>query len=175
MNCLAAFPAGWIVPHQDHSSISKELLMKRTIFIAFVLVVSQPLLVGAGVLVKWVIECGDGACASTVRANSPFGSPQDMLLTMLAVAAPYLLAVLVAAVTWLLTSRTAAQPAEPFPASSPGLAVDHSLAGETREGQGRRRIAAAFPSATTNGSGPAARASRPLAHLRAQHAGSSRK
>jgi hypothetical protein len=149
--------------------------VKRAILIVVLLVASQPLLVGASVVVKWVVECSGGACASTVRANSPFGSPRDMLLTMLAVAVPYLLAELVAAVTWLLTSRTAAQPAEPFPASSPGLAFDHSLAGGTRERQGRRRIAAAFPSVATNDSVPAARASRPLAHLRAQHVGSSRK
>jgi len=149
--------------------------VKRAILIVVLFVTSQLLLLGAAVYAKWVVECKGGACAGTVRANSPFGPPGDALLTALAIAAPYLLAVLVAAVTWLLTSRTAAQPTEPFPASSPGLAVDHSLAGGTRERQGRRRNAAAFPSAATNGSVPAARASRPLAHLRAQQAGSSRK
>ena len=44
--------------------------MKRTILI-FLLVVSQPLLMGVGVLTKWAIECGSGACVGTVRANSP--------------------------------------------------------------------------------------------------------
>jgi len=141
---------------------------------AFLLVVSQPLLIGVGVLAKWAIECGGGTCAGTVWATSPFGAPRDVLLTALAVALPYLLVVFVAAVAWLLTGRTAAQPAEPFPASSLGLTVDHSLAGGTREGQGRRRIAAAFAPAI-NGSVPTAGASPPLAHLRAQHAGSSRK
>ena len=93
--------------------------MKRTILIAFLLVVSQPLLIGVGVLAKWAIECGGGACAGTVRANSPFGAPRDVLLTGLAAALPYLLVVFVAAVAWLLVGRTLTQPApEPVPASS---------------------------------------------------------
>jgi hypothetical protein len=93
--------------------------MKRTVLIAALLVASQQLLLGAAVYAKWVIDCGGGACAGTVRANSPFGPPRDALLTALAIAAPYLLIVLVAAVTWLLTSRTASQPAaESFSASS---------------------------------------------------------
>ena len=152
--------------------------MKRTILIAILLVAVQPLLVGASILTKWAIECAGGACAGTVRASSPFGPPRDMLLTVLAVAAPYLLAVLIAAVMWLLTtltSRAATQPvAELLPASSARLAVDHALAGGTRERQGRQRIAAA-PSSATSGSFPTAGPSRPLAHLGAQHAGSSRK
>jgi hypothetical protein len=102
--------------------------MKRTILMAFLLVASQPLLLGAGVLARWGIECGGGACAGTAYATSPFGPPRDVLLTALAVVAPYLLAVLVAGVTWLLTSRTAAQPAaEPFPASSALQAVNYTL------------------------------------------------
>jgi len=85
----------------------------------FLLVASQPLLVGSGILTKRTIECAGGACAGTVRASSPFGPPRDMLLTVQAVTAHYLLIVLVAAVTWLLTSRTASQSdAEPFSASS---------------------------------------------------------
>jgi hypothetical protein len=152
--------------------------MKRPILIAFLLAASQPLLVGGGILTKWTIECAGGACAGTVRASSPFGPPRDMLLTVLAVTAPYLLAVLVAAVMWLLTtltSQAATQPvAELSPASSARLAVDHALAGGTRERQGRQRIAAA-PSSATSGSFPTAGPSRPLAHLGAQHAGSSRK
>jgi hypothetical protein len=152
--------------------------MKRPILIAFLLAASQPLLVGGGILTKWTIECAGGACAGTVRASSPFGPPRDMLLTVLAVTAPYLLAVLVTAVMWLLTtltSQAATQPvAELSPASSARLAVDHALAGGTRERQGRQRIAAA-PSSATNGSVPTAGASRPLAQLGAQHAGSSRK
>jgi hypothetical protein len=153
--------------------------MKRPILIAFLLAASQPLLVGGGILTKWTIECAGGACAGTVRASSPFGPPRDMLLTVLAVTAPYLLAVLVTAVMWLLTtltSQAATQPvAELSPASSARLAVDHALAGGTRERQGLQRIAAAFPYAATNGSVPTAGASRPLAQLGAQHAGSLRK
>jgi hypothetical protein len=101
-----------------------------------------------------------------------------MLLTVLAVTAPYLLAVLVAAVMWLLTTLTSQAATQPVaklsPASSARLAVDHALAGGTRERQGRQRIAAA-PSSATSGSFPTAGPSRPLAHLGAQHAGSSRK
>ena len=93
--------------------------MKRTVLIAALLVASQQLLLGAAVYAKWVIDCGGGACAGTVRADSPFGPSRDALLTALAIAAPYLLIVLVAAMTWLLTSRTASQlAAEPFSASS---------------------------------------------------------
>ena len=85
--------------------------MKRAIVIASLLVASQPLLIGVGILTKWVIECGGGACAGTVYAASPFGHPRDALLTALAVAAPNLLAALVAAVMWLLVDHTATQPA----------------------------------------------------------------
>jgi hypothetical protein len=99
--------------------------VKRTILIAFLFVVSQPLLIGAGVLVRWLIDCGGGACAGTVRAASPFDSPRDVLLTGLAAAAPYLLVVFVAAVAWLLAGRTLAQPAaEPVPASSSIQPID---------------------------------------------------
>ena len=66
------------------------------------LVASQPLLIGIGVLTKWAPACGGGACTGTVEATF---SPRDALLTALAAAAPYLLAVLVAAVTMPLTSR----------------------------------------------------------------------
>ncbi len=76
-----------------------------------VLLASQPLLIVTGLLVKWAMACG-GACAAT-----PFGSPRDIILTALAAAAPYLLALLVAAVTWLLASQRDAQPVvEPSPA-----------------------------------------------------------
>jgi hypothetical protein len=99
--------------------------VKRTILIAFLFVASQPLLIGVGVLAKWAIECGGGACAGTIRATSPFGSPRDVLLTGLAAALPYLLVVFVAAVAWLLAGRTLTQPApEPVPASSAIQAVD---------------------------------------------------
>ena len=91
--------------------------MKRAILIVSLLVASQPLLIGAGVLAKWTVECGGGACAGTVHAASPFGTPRDVILTALAAAAPYLLVVLVAAGTWLLAGRGAAQSAgSPFPA-----------------------------------------------------------
>ena len=93
--------------------------MKRTVLIAALLVALQQLLLGAAIYAKWVIDCGGGACAGTVRADSPFGPPRDALLTALAIAAPYLLIMLIAAATWLLTSRTASQPAaESFSASS---------------------------------------------------------
>ena len=45
--------------------------MKRTILIFALLVASQPLLMGVGVLTKWAIECGGGACVGTARAASP--------------------------------------------------------------------------------------------------------
>jgi hypothetical protein len=115
--------------------------VKRTILILFLLVVSQPLLIGAGVLARWLIDCGSGACAGTVRAYSPFGSPRDVLLTALAAAAPYLLAVLVAAVTWLLAGRTLSQPAAgPVAASSLVQAVDRPAIGNSfpSVGNGRR-------------------------------------
>ena len=119
--------------------------MKRTILIACLLVAAQPLLLGAGVLARWAVDCG-GACAGTVRAISPFGSPRDALLTALAAAAPYLLAVLVAAVTWLLAGRAAAQPAaEPLPAPPDPQAGDRERAGGARERQGPRWTAAASP------------------------------
>lgn len=99
--------------------------MKRTILITALFVASQPLLVSAGVLVRWVIDCGDGACAGTVRANSPFDSPRDMLLTALAAALPYLLVMFVAVVAWLLAGQMLTQPAaEPVPALSAIRAVD---------------------------------------------------
>ena len=99
--------------------------MKRTILIAFLFIASQPLLIGAGVLAKWAIECGGGACAGTVRATSPFSAPRDVLLTGLAVALPYLLVVFVAAVAWLLAGRTLMQPAvETVPPSSAIQAID---------------------------------------------------
>jgi hypothetical protein len=99
--------------------------VKRTILIVFLLVVSQPLLIGTGVLARWLIDCGSDACAGTVRATSPFGSPRDALLTALAAALPYLLVVFVAAVAWLLAGRTLTQPADaPVPASSAIQAVD---------------------------------------------------
>ncbi|MGH2615507.1 MAG: hypothetical protein ACRDJC_09735 [Thermomicrobiales bacterium] len=81
------------------------------------LVASHLLLLGALVLGRWVIDCGGGACAGTVRAASPFTPPRDVILTALAIAAPYLLAALVVAVTWFVTGRAAARPAAtPVPA-----------------------------------------------------------
>jgi hypothetical protein len=107
------------------SRLKKEHLVKRIILTAFLFIASQPLLIGAGVLAKWAIECGGGACVGTVRATSPFGMPRDVLLTGLAVVMPYLLVVFVAAVAWLLAGRTLTQPAaEPVPASSAIRAVD---------------------------------------------------
>ena len=128
--------------------------MKRTILIAFLFVVSQPLLIGVAVLAKWAIECGGGACTGTVRATSPFGAPRDVLLTALAVALPYLLVVFVAAVAWLLTGRTLTQPAaEPVPASSAIQLVDRPA---------------------IRGSIPTVRAGRTLDHLGAPLNGKSR-
>jgi hypothetical protein len=75
------------------------------------LVTSQLLLLGGIVLARWVVECGGGACAGTVRAASLLSSPRDVILTALVVAAPYLLAALVAAVTWLVTDFRVSQPA----------------------------------------------------------------
>jgi hypothetical protein len=75
------------------------------------LVVSQLLLIGTGVLARWLIDCGSDACAGTARAYSPFGSPRDVLLTARAAALPYLLAVFAAAVAWLLAGRAVARPA----------------------------------------------------------------
>lgn len=99
--------------------------MKRTLLIAFLFVVSQPLLTGVGVLARWVIECGGGDCAGTVRATSPFGAPRDVLLTALAVAMPYLLVVFGATVAWLLAGRTLTQPAvKSVPVSYAIQAVD---------------------------------------------------
>jgi hypothetical protein len=107
------------------SRLKKEYLVKRIILTAFLFVASQPLLIGTVVFVRWLIDCGGGACAGTVRTNSPFGSPRDVLLTALAAAVPYLLVVFVAAVAWLLAGRTLTQPAaEPVPASSAIQAVD---------------------------------------------------
>ena len=107
------------------SRLKKEHPVKRTILIAFLFVVLQPLLTGAGILAKWALECGGGACAGTVRATSPFGAPRDVLLTALAVAMPYLLVVFIAAVAWLLAGRTLTQPAvETVPTSSAIQAVD---------------------------------------------------
>ena len=120
--------------------------MKRAILITSLLVASQPLLIGAGVLTRWAIECGGDTCAGTVRANSPFGPPRDLLLTALAVSAPFLLAVLVAAVTWLLVGRTAAQPAaEPFPAASDPQGMARELVGEVRGRPLRRWTTASTP------------------------------
>jgi hypothetical protein len=113
--------------------------VKRAIVIASLLLASQPLLVGVGVLTKWVVECGGGACAGTVYAASPFGPPRDALLTAVAVAAPYLLAVLVAAVMWLLVDQTAAEPER----AAPDLqAMTRERGGEVRARPGRRWTAA---------------------------------
>jgi hypothetical protein len=131
--------------------------VKRTILIAFLLVVSQLLLIGTGVLARWLIDCGSDACAGTARAYSPFGSPRDVLLTALAAALPYLLAVFAAAVAWLLAGRAVARPAaEPFAASSTVQAIDRTGAGGTREWRGLRQIAAAVPRSTSKGVFPTA-------------------
>jgi hypothetical protein len=90
----------------------------RVFLTVCLLVASQPLLIGAGVLTKWAIKCAGEACAGTVRAIAPFGSPRDALLTALAATAPYLLAALVATITWLLARcRTAHRAVELFAAA----------------------------------------------------------
>lgn len=92
----------------------------RVFLTAFLLIAVEPLLIGAGVLAKWAVECGGGACAGSVYAASPFGTPRDLILTAFVAAAPYLVAVLVAAGAWLLTGRTARRSAvRPFPAQHP--------------------------------------------------------
>jgi hypothetical protein len=93
----------------------------RIVLIAFFLIASQPLLLVTGILTKWSIECRDGACAGTVYATSTFGSPRDLSLTALAITAPHLLVVLVAAAMWLLTSRASVQSAQEHRAAVPEL------------------------------------------------------
>ena len=116
-------------------NLKSKPVMKRAILMIVLLVALQPLLLGGGVLATWVIECSGGVCAGTVRASSPFGPPRDVLLTGLTAAAPYLLAVLIAAVAWLFATGTAAQPAaEPLPGSSAEPAVDRARAAERTNG-----------------------------------------
>jgi hypothetical protein len=119
--------------------------VKRTFLIAALLVASQLLWLGTAVYAKWVVDCGGGACAGTVRANSPFDSPRDLLLTALAVAAPYLLAMVVVAVAWLLIGR-AAHPVVPrFPASANQQAVAENRAGVAHTRPARQPRAVASP------------------------------
>ena len=81
----------------------------RVLLAISLLAASQPLLVGIGVLIKEATACG-AICVSAAHLGDLLGSPRDVLLTALAVAAPYLLAGLVTAVTWLLAGRTEMQP-----------------------------------------------------------------
>ena len=114
--------------------------MKRPGLIAALLITAQPLLLGAAVYAKWVIECGSGACAGTVRANSPFDSPRDLLLTALAVAAPYLLTTLVVAVAWPLIGRSEHSVVQRFPTSA-----NRQSEAETRAGVAQRCPARQLP------------------------------
>ena len=118
--------------------------MKRTILIAALLVASQLLLLGAAVTAKWVVECRGGACAGSVRANFPFDSPRDLLLTALAVAAPYLLAMLVT-VAWLLIGRAAHPVVQRFPAS-----VNQQSVAENRAGVAHKRPARHVPAVVSS-------------------------
>jgi hypothetical protein len=118
--------------------------VKRAILIVVLLVASQPLLVGVGVMAKWIIECSGGACAGTVRANAPFDSPRDLLLTALALTAPYLLAMLFA-VAWLLIGRAAHRVGQRFPASANSQSAAESPAGVARERPARQRPVVATP------------------------------
>jgi hypothetical protein len=88
----------------------------------------EPLLFGVGIVAKWAVACGGDACAGTVHATSPFATPRDVNLTALVVAAPYPLAVLIAAGVWLLAMREARQSAAlPRPARKP-LAIPQEVA-----------------------------------------------
>jgi hypothetical protein len=130
--------AHWLTPERrsprggaDRSAANdkdKEHHVIRVFWTACLLIAVEPLLIGAGVLAKWVIECGGGACVGTVRADSPLGTPRDLLLTAFVAAAPYLLGTAVVAGTWLLTGREARRSVgRPFPAQHP-LALPQEVA-----------------------------------------------
>ena len=80
-----------------------------------------------------------------MRANSPFESPRDHLLTALAVAAPYLLALLVMAVAWLLIGRPAHLVVQRFPASVNQQSVAENRAGVAHKRPTRQLPAVASP------------------------------
>jgi hypothetical protein len=74
----------------------------RVFLIACLLVALQPVLFVTGIVAKWLIDCRGGSCAGAGDATSPIGSPRDVMLTALVLAAPHALAVLIAAMAWLL-------------------------------------------------------------------------